>query len=256
MQPILFVGSSRETLDRGHVASLVAELRKSIDVRPWSEDVFRAGDVTLDALRSALAEVDFAAIYLSADDVATMRKAKVTVARDNAVFELGMAMQVLGRHHAFLLLPSDSFGLHLPSDIQGVTGITFETRDVRSSALAAANIRLRIDELKGPLHGEWVQTWSVLSDKFAPDNQSRAQVAHYGKVIRAEWRTGDRSYSFRGIREGRHVTGYWRDREDSMLYSGTAQFFVAGDAKMMSGKWCGYRDNNQIESGDWLWTRP
>ncbi len=54
-----------------------------------------------------------------------MRGQYLTTPRDNLVFELGLFIGGLGAHRVFLLHPRDH--VDLPSDLQGITPITYRT---------------------------------------------------------------------------------------------------------------------------------
>jgi CRP/FNR family transcriptional regulator, cyclic AMP receptor protein len=87
-----------------------------------------------------------------ADDVATIRKKKQAVPRDNVIFELAYFMGRLGRRRSILMEPSN---VKLPSDYDGVTTIRykFDNLDKANSMSVACNkLRDHIRQL-GPFNG-------------------------------------------------------------------------------------------------------
>jgi CRP/FNR family transcriptional regulator, cyclic AMP receptor protein len=124
-RPVLFIGSSRESLD---VATKIqtALLRNKITVNLWSKSVFTASQVNIEALEAQIPETDFAALVLSSDDKVTSRRTRSDAPRDNVVFELGLFMGGLGRHRTFLVKPR-GVDLKVPTDLLGVIPIEYDT---------------------------------------------------------------------------------------------------------------------------------
>lgn len=83
-----FIASSTEALP---VASEIqAELSKDPEaVTLWSEGVFGASDFSLEALKRAAEEADFAVLAFSADDKLLSRGQELDAPGDNVVFALG-----------------------------------------------------------------------------------------------------------------------------------------------------------------------
>jgi hypothetical protein len=67
---------------------------------------------------------DFAALVLSADDVVLSRRRRRAAARDNVIFELGIAFGALGSGRTFFLLPRDDQPA-IFADLAGVEAITY-----------------------------------------------------------------------------------------------------------------------------------
>jgi uncharacterized SAM-dependent methyltransferase len=81
----------------------------------------------LDSLEEAFEEADFAAFVLSPDDKLEHRGKKTGGTRDNVLIEFGLARGLLGKERSFLVLPTLSEEeFHLPSDVLGLTGGTYE----------------------------------------------------------------------------------------------------------------------------------
>jgi predicted nucleotide-binding protein len=145
----VFIISSAERLD------IVREIENAFDydkfhVKSWTHNIFCASNYPLDDLISELNDCDFAIAIAHDDDQIITRRKKHPFPRDNVIFELGMAMGILGRNRAFLMKPRDS-NVHLPSDITGLTPITYkyeENSDLANLLSPACNqIRSQIKKL-------------------------------------------------------------------------------------------------------------
>ena len=115
----------------------------------WTDGVFRASHYPIEALEAQLDQSDFAIAIAAPDDVTTSRGTSMPSPRDNVIFELGMFIGRLGRHRSFLLEPRGE-EIKLPSDLSGITVLTYKmegTRPVLGPACTA--IRKIIHDL-GP----------------------------------------------------------------------------------------------------------
>ena len=143
-RPKLFIGSSVEHLD---VADALQEsLSHDADVTVWDQDVFQLGKSTLDGLLNQLSKVDFAVFVVAPDDEINIRGARLTSARDNVIFELGLFMGRLGSDHAFFLIPQNSKKMRLPSDLFGITALTYD--DVRAATEPAAALGVAATKIR------------------------------------------------------------------------------------------------------------
>ena len=121
--PELFLGCSTESL--AVAEAIKAGLTASgINVRLWSDGVFRPSTFALESLEAELARVDFAALVLAPDDTVISRDVSSPAPRDNVVFELGLFMGALGHARTFLVLPENSLN-KIPSDLDGFTSVTY-----------------------------------------------------------------------------------------------------------------------------------
>lgn len=120
--PKLFIISSTEAL--GVAREIQAQLEHDVLSSVWTSGVFFAGGYPLEALEKAVSESDFAIAIAQPDDVVESRGAKHPTLRDNVLFELGLFMGKLSRHRAILIHPRVS-GLKLPSDLQGLTLLSY-----------------------------------------------------------------------------------------------------------------------------------
>jgi len=143
LRPAVFVGSSAEGLPVAR--ALQALLDHDCEVTIWSQGIFSPGLSTLESLTEAIKASDLAVVVVDADDVALVRGEARNVARDNAIFELGLSTGHLGRERSFMVFdrtrPPD-----LPSDLLGVTPVTYQPHasgNIEATLGAAATAILR-----------------------------------------------------------------------------------------------------------------
>ena len=122
--PKLFLGCSTESLA---VAEAIATgLNGSgVEVRLWTDGIFRPSTFALESLEAELGRADFAALVLSPDDTVTSRNESSPAPRDNVVFELGLFMGALGHARTFLVTPEGAPN-KVPSDLVGLTRVTYQ----------------------------------------------------------------------------------------------------------------------------------
>lgn len=122
-KPRLFIGSSVEGLPVAR--AIKAELDYDMEVTVWSQGVFKLSHSPLEDLSTVLENSDFASFVFLPEDKLEIRGEEKTTVRDNVVFELGLFYGKLGRDRVSYIMPR-GYDLHLPSDLTGVTGGTFE----------------------------------------------------------------------------------------------------------------------------------
>ena len=123
--PVIFVGSSSEALTEATWVSGSLN-RRPVVSRLWTEGIFQLSKTTIEDLMRMATESDFAALFLTPDDMTASRGKRKSSPRDNAVFELGLFMGALGRDRAFIVTPKE-VDLKLPTDLLGMTHIQFAT---------------------------------------------------------------------------------------------------------------------------------
>lgn len=121
--PKLFIISSTEALEIAN--EIQSQLQHDVFSAVWSQGVFFAGGYPLEALEKAVGESDFAVAIAQGDDIVESRGGRYVTLRDNVLFELGIFMGKLTRHRAILVHPRVS-GLKLPSDLQGLTLVSYD----------------------------------------------------------------------------------------------------------------------------------
>lgn len=141
--PSLLILSSTESIQIAN--SIRRRLRsRRLKVRIWTDRVFRPGRGFLESLCAAVEDADLAVAVYTPDDKTTSRGTTKRAARDNVIFELGLAIGTLGRERAFMLRPR-GVDLKIPSDYAGVTPLeyTHTPRPHRKVQLDAACEGLR-----------------------------------------------------------------------------------------------------------------
>jgi predicted nucleotide-binding protein len=145
-RPTVFIGSSVEGL---RIAEAVqANLEHVAECTVWNQDAFAPSLTTIENLVDMTAKFDFAVVVLTPDDVLEKRGQKAPVARDNLLFELGLFTGALGRARTFLVR-EESAALQLPTDLLGVTAVTFKRRDDENVVAALAPVCGRIRRAMG-----------------------------------------------------------------------------------------------------------
>jgi diguanylate cyclase (GGDEF)-like protein len=141
MKPKVFVGSSAEGLPVAY--AIQEELEFDSEITVWKQDVFRPGTTTIEALESALLRFDFAVFVMSPDDRLVSRGRASQAPRDNIIFELGLFIGRLGRDRVFFVVPRDTVKPKIPTDLLGVTVLSFEAKrsdgNMRASLGTACN---------------------------------------------------------------------------------------------------------------------
>lgn len=140
-RPKVFVGSSTEGLPVA--IALKTMLAEDLDIEVWNEGtVFGLGDATLEALERAVVAYDFGLFVFTPDDKLLVRSARLPVARDNVLFELGLFVGKLTRRRAFVVRAGGT--LSLASDLAGITTATFsQAESDLAKALSSAVSAIR-----------------------------------------------------------------------------------------------------------------
>lgn len=261
----VFIGSSTEALRITKAITKV--LRRKFVVVPWTADVFHPGSYTIEGLLKEVERCDFALFVFAPDDISVIRKKRYSTARDNVIFELGLFMARLGRERCFFLLPKRVADFKIPSDLSGITPLTYAftriTTRVKTSILPAAREFERHvkrstfgDGTVVSLSGKWRQVWNVKSTNYPASNKSIADVRQIGNRFDAICEVDGRPFVVKGeIQGGNMLTGTWADREQGPAYFGAFQFRIHPKCRSMSGKWIGFSESGEIKSGDWHWTK-
>jgi len=134
MKPVLFIGSSSESLEVAYAAQ--ENLEDCAQSIVWTQGLFDLSRSFLDSLLDTLDETDFGLFVFAADDVTRIRGHALETTRDNVVFELGLFIGRLGRERTFIITP-DASDLHLPSDLLGINTAAFSKPDNPKLLLSA-----------------------------------------------------------------------------------------------------------------------
>lgn len=135
MKPRLFIGSSAENLD---IANTIQELLEDeTDPVVWNQGIFGLSRYPLEELLSELEKSDFAIFVFTPDDLTKIRQKQFRTVRDNVIFELGLFVGRLGRDRTFIVQPSGSDNLHLPTDLLGLMSAPYNPDRPDRNLLAA-----------------------------------------------------------------------------------------------------------------------
>ena len=156
-KPRLFIGSSVEGLPVAR--AIKAELDFDMDVTVWSQGVFKLSHSPLEDLSTVLENSDFASFVFLPEDKLEIRGEEKTTVRDNVVFELGLFYGKLGRDRVSYIMPR-GYDLHLPSDLTGVTGGTFESPNTNMQASVGSyceqiRMQVRMHKINFPATGRF-----------------------------------------------------------------------------------------------------
>lgn len=133
--PALFIGSSTEGLNTAYAVQQAIEY----DAEPtvWTQGIFQPSQNTLSALVESLPRFEFAAFVFSPDDTVKLRGTHFPAVRDNVIFELGLFMGALGPGRCFCLVPRNVEPPRLPSDLAGITTLSYNAARSDGNLLAA-----------------------------------------------------------------------------------------------------------------------
>lgn len=132
----VFIISSVESLSVARIIQNAFEHDK-FTTTVWTDGVFKVASYTLQSLEDAIEDSDFAIAIAHADDVTECRGKDWPSPRDNVIFELGLFMGRLGKQRAILMEPRDE-GVKLPSDLAGITTISYRYSPGRDAAAMMA----------------------------------------------------------------------------------------------------------------------
>lgn len=135
VKPKIFIGSSLEGKDIANAIHL--NQQHYFECTVWDQDVFKLSDYALENLLEILEHVNFAIFVFSPDDISKVRDVKHSTARDNVIFELGLAISSLGRKNVFYIIPIDN-KIKIPTDLLGLTPGHYEIRSDNNWVAATA----------------------------------------------------------------------------------------------------------------------
>jgi hypothetical protein len=263
--PRLFIGSSAESLPAAK--RLAEELNPHVEAVVWPT-IFRAADFTLEALAREVERANFAVLLFTPSDVTVVRHQKKDAIRDNVIFEFGLFVAGLGRRAALYVRPQPAKHLRIPSDLDGLTGITYDPKEfahnmrtsmrgVATDVVASLKSVMDASPDRASFTGTWRQDWRANGSRnFPARNPSNATVLHVDRRFRAKFKAGKTTYVADGIVEGRTITGTWRDAADGGTYWGAFQLTARQNGERLVGKWVGHREDARVvAAGDWLWDR-
>ena len=124
-KPFVFIGSSSSAPAKDAASRLSNLLRPFSEPKPWWNDVFLPGHLTLEALWKAVQEHDFGIFLFTPEAAAEIREKKVQIGNLNVLFEFGLFLGQLGPERVLLLVPSKS-DVHIPNDLDALTQIRYD----------------------------------------------------------------------------------------------------------------------------------
>jgi Predicted nucleotide-binding protein containing TIR-like domain len=184
MLPKVFIGCSSESLN---IAETIQRLLDRVaEVQPWP-GVFRVSTYTLESLLNATEVYDFGIFVFSPDDIVELRGKKRSAVRDNVVFELGLFVGGFGRERNFIilprLLPEHNPEIHLPSDLLGITAVSYDasSKSNLDAALGSAcsAIKQEIERL-----GTRNETTGTLSTDDLPEASTDPTASALAAMVR------------------------------------------------------------------------
>lgn len=142
-RPQIFIGSSSEGLPEADGLFARLSLYPEFVTRPWTVGVFRASNFPLDDLLRVAQGSDFAVMMFGPDDTTTSRRKRQKSPRDNVVLEYGLYVGALGsRERVFIVTPQGA-PIKLPSDINGLTRLTYDPTKPLDTELARVAMEIR-----------------------------------------------------------------------------------------------------------------
>ena len=163
MKLTLFVASSTEgvRLARG----VQAGPHHAAEVTVWDQGVFSPGTIPLDVLIETVAESDFGVFIFSPDDLLRLRDQEAPAVRDNVLFEFGLFISRLGRKRVFMVLPENlPSPLHLPADLAGLTGATYDSAGLKFHANVQAILGPACFAIENAIGREWNEPAGLTGD--------------------------------------------------------------------------------------------
>ena len=172
--------------------SIQEELEFDAEVTVWPQDIFRARSTAMESLQSALLRFDFAVFVVSPDDHLSSRGREWEAPRDNVIFELGLFIGRLGRERVFFVVPRNALLMHLPSDLLGVTALSFDpTRsdgNIRASLGAACNQLRQVFTTAARLAPQGPAKSASMRDDREPTSALKTTIENAASRIRkASW---------------------------------------------------------------------
>ncbi|MEQ9095593.1 MAG: nucleotide-binding protein [Phycisphaerales bacterium] len=152
-KPVLFIGSSRESLPVTKGFKEAMKPKKAIEVIEWTaDDVFLPSRYAMESLIDQVNRSDFALFVFGPDDKTESRAVLQDAVRDNVVFEMGLFIGRLGRDRVFMT-KQRGMDLKIPSDLFGLEPIQFE-RNIKNALID--DLRPAADRLMREIQREGV----------------------------------------------------------------------------------------------------
>jgi Predicted nucleotide-binding protein containing TIR-like domain len=138
-KPSLVIGSSQKGLEAAE--EIKKQLSDTAEVTIWPE-LFLPNENYFSSLLTTNLKFDFSVMIFTPDDNLITKEKEVKSARDNVIFELGLAIGRLGAKRSFAVIEKS---VNIPTDLAGLKLLKFEKNDAVSleQSLAPACTQLR-----------------------------------------------------------------------------------------------------------------
>lgn len=176
MKPRVFIGSSTEALEVAH--AIQENLEHDALCKVWTQGIFDLAGNALDNLLAASLTSDFAVFVFQPDDITKIRADTAQTVRDNVIFELGLFIGKLGKEKVYFLVPAKSEGMHLPTDLLGITPGSYVPPETKADLLAVLGpfcnkIRRQMKGFNIPKDNNVVSSSSIPTSKGRNDSDEQ-----------------------------------------------------------------------------------
>lgn len=122
MTPKMFIGCSAMSLE---IARAVQEsLGPDIETQIWNQGHFRPSSTILNSVVKASTDFDYGLFILSVNEKDD--------SRDNIMLEMGIFIGQMGFDRVFLMVPQNSTGFSLPSDLMGFVTLEYDNANLNN----------------------------------------------------------------------------------------------------------------------------
>ena len=135
-KPRLVIASSSEQIKT--VDALTQLLHWDFEITPW-QTIFNPSNTPLDDILKAFRDQDYGVVILGPDDQTLSRGKNQPSPRDNATFELGILVGLLGRERAFWVIDKSN-PVKIPSDLSGITPVVYDSQRSDGNLKAALSV--------------------------------------------------------------------------------------------------------------------
>lgn len=206
-KPRLVIASSSEQIKAAK--ALNGLLSRNFETTPWWT-LFRPGNLTLDEIIETFGNQDFGVVILGPDDTTNSRGESKPSPRDNAIFELGILVGLLGRERVFWVVDRSN-PVKLPSDLGGITPVDYDSQRSDSNLKAALDEAANmIEETAERLGRRPRYTLSTEVSQTATKNLHYGQYSTHVEISKSEYDGYfDATYSIKRTLKVNHPTHYW-----------------------------------------------
>lgn len=119
----IFIGSSSEAVDVANAVQLALQNRgKDYFAIVWNQNTVKPSEYTIPSLVNEIKQCQYAVFIFGDDDIMRSRGKEKVSARDNVIFECGLAVGLLGLENCFVLKEENT---EVPSDFRGLTHVQY-----------------------------------------------------------------------------------------------------------------------------------